>query len=282
MIRRAGPSALLAALLLAAVLALGAAPAWAGAAFSFYGTTASGPTFNRPSADGLSLSGQIVAYAVQPFFVDADATCAIYSVQEGSFDGMIFLYSGAFDPTQPLLNLAGQSDDAELGPGSSALAGVALQDERSYYLVTAAESAGTNGDFSSFVACSGATRVLAGDGAMPAYDGRYGEVQKGRFRISATWRDFQSHTGSAKFVPLGSSDSGVLWFFSPSNFEVMIKVLDACDFNNRFWVFFAAVTSVEFEITVTDTFTDTTKRYQNALGVSAPAVTDTSAFETCP
>jgi len=277
--RRTLLSAALAACLIAA---LGAAPARAGAAFSFYGTTESGGTFNRPNADGLALSGQVVGYSVQPFFVDANASCTVYSVQEGAFDGMIFLYSGAFDPTTPLLNLQGQNDNADLGVGSSALVGVALQSDRSYYLVTSAKTPGTSGNFSTFVACSGATRVLAGDGSMPAYDGRYGEVQKGRFRISATWRDFQGGTGDARFVPLGSSDSGVLWFFSPSNFEVMIKVLDACSFNNRFWVFYSAVTSVEFEITVTDTFTGTTRTYQNALGVSAPAVTDTNAFETCP
>ena len=88
--------------------------------------------------------------------------------------------------------------------------------------------------------------------------------------------------GVGRFVPLGSEDSGVIWFFSPSNFEVMIKVLDACTLNNRYWVFYAAVTSVEFEITVTDTFTGATKTYTNELGVSAPAVTDTSAFQTCP
>lgn len=279
MARRTLLPAALAACLIAA---LGPAPARAGAAYSFYGTTDTGATFNRPNADGLALSGQVVGYSAQPFFVDANATCTIYSMQEGAFDGMIFLYAGAFDPSAPLLNLQGQNDDADLGVGSSALVAETLRSDKSYYLVTAAKNPGTNGNFSNFVACSGAGRVLAGDGSMPAYDGRYGEVQKGRFRISATWRDFQGGTGVAKFVPLGSQDSGVLWFFSPSNFEVMIKVLDACDFNNRFWVFYSAVTSVQFEITVTDTFTGTTKTYQNALGVSAPAVTDTDAFETCP
>jgi len=273
----------LAALLLAASAVLaGAAPAAAAAAYSFYGTTGAGKSFNRPTADGLALSGKVVGYGVQPFFVDADASCTLYSVQEGGFDGMIFLYGGAFDPTKPLENLIAASDDADLGPGSSALLAAALADDRSYYLVTASEEPGDDGAFSTFVACSGAARVLAGDGSMPAYDGRFGEVGGGRFRISATWRDFQGGTGDARFVPLGSQDSGVLWFFAPTNFEVMIKVLDACDLNNRYWVFFAAVTSVEFEIKVTDTFTGATKTYTNQLGVSAPAVTDTNAFETCP
>jgi hypothetical protein len=273
----------LASALVFAVVAL-AAPeaARAGAAFGFYGTTATGKTFNRPLPDRTALSGKVVGYGIQPFFVDADATCTIYSVQEGGFDGMIFLYEGAFVPSQPLLNAIAASDAADLGATSSSILAVPLDRDKSYSLVTAATEPGQNGSFSTFVACVGAARVLAGDGSMPAYDGRYSEVGKGRFRISATWRDFQGQTGVGRFVPLGSEDSGVLWFFSPSNFEVMIKVLDACSFNNRYWVFYSAVTSVEFTITVYDTFTQTTKTYSNPLGVSAPAVTDTSAFQTCP
>ncbi len=229
-----------------------------------------------------ALSGKVVGYSSQPFFVDANAACSVFGVQEGSFNGLLYLYQGAFDPSNPLANLVASNDDAATGAGTSALAGVALDQNRSYYLVTASNEPGVTGAFSNFIACTGAARVIAGDGSMPAYDGRYQELNRGRFRISATWRDFQGNTGSGRFVPLGSEDSGVIWFFSPSNFEVMIKVLDACTLNNRYWVFFAAVTSVEFEITVTDTFTNTTKKYTNALGVSAPAVTDTGAFQTCP
>jgi hypothetical protein len=253
----------------------------ANAAFAFYGTTNTGKTFNRPTEDRTALTGKVVGYGVQPFFVDADATCTLYSVQEFA-NGLIYLYEGAFDPSAPLQNLVAADDDADLGAGTSAVFGVPLDRNKSYYLVTSATDPGGGGSFSTFVACAGAARVLAGDGSMPAYDGRYSELGKGRFRISATWKDFQGGTGVGRFVPLGSEDSGVIWFFSPSNFEVMIKVLDACSFNNRYWVFFAAVTSVEFVITVEDTFTDTSRTYSNALGVSAPAVTDTNAFQTCP
>lgn len=277
--RRQAP--LLALLLLFGLLAA-ARPAAAGAAFSFYGTTNTGRTFERPSIPGPGLSGKLVGYSAQPFFVDADATCSVTGIQEGSFNGVVYLYSGAFDPSNSQANLVASNDDGPGGPGTSALAAVALDHTKSYYLVTASNEPGTTGSFDNFIACTGASKVLAGDGSMPSYDGRYQELNRGRFRISATWRDFQGGTGSGRFVPLGSEDSGVIWFFSPSNFEVMIKVLDACSYNNRYWVFFAAVTSVEFKITVTDTYTSITKTYSNALGVSAPAVTDTSAFQTCP
>ena len=44
----------------------------------------------------------------------------------------------------------------------------------------------------------------------------------------------------------------------------MIKVVDGCGFNNRYWVFFAALTNVEFHITVRDTWQNFEKAYDNA------------------
>ncbi|MEM1178141.1 MAG: hypothetical protein AAGM22_07350 [Acidobacteriota bacterium] len=105
-----------------------------------------------------------------------------------------------------------------------------------------------------------------------------------RFQVNATWRDFENRTGDARVVnlPVVTDDSGLLWFFAPDNWEVLIKVLDACAFNDRFWVFSAATTNVEYTIDVTDTVADQTRRYTNQLGMAAAAVTDTDAFATCP
>jgi len=266
----------------ALALALASAPLEASAGAAFYGATTNGGMFNRPNVDLASLSGKVVKYSAQPFFTDLNASCSIYGVQEGGFDGVLYLYRGGFDPANPLVNLIAANDNGVLGPSSSTLSGVALTANQSYYLVTAGGEVGSDGTFSTYVACSGATRILAGDGSFPSYDGRYGEVGKGRFRISATWRNFAGQTGNATFVPLGSEETGILWFFTPSNFEVMIKVINACSFNNRYWVFYAALTNVEFHITVLDTWTGVPKVYDNSLGVSAPAITDSNAFMTCP
>ena len=81
---------------------------------------------------------------------------------------------------------------------------------------------------------------------------------------------------------LRTSDSDVMWFFNASNLEILIKVLNACTVNNRYWVFFAATTNVEFGLTVTDTQSGKIKTYFNPLGRAAPPVQDTSAFATCP
>ncbi len=107
-------------------------------------------------------------------------------------------------------------------------------------------------------------------------------LNRDRFRVEVDWRDFQSRTGSGQVVPFGSADSGLFWFFSPDNWEMLVKVLDGCGLNDRFWVFAAATTDVEYTLRVTDTKTDAVKTFYNRLGNPAPALTDTSAFATCP
>ncbi len=103
-----------------------------------------------------------------------------------------------------------------------------------------------------------------------------------RFRVEVSW-DTGELTGPAVVVPGGSDDSANLWFFSPNNWEVLIKVLDGCGINDRYWVFFAATTDVAFTVTVTDTENeDEVQVYTNELGQPADAITDTSAFATCP
>ena len=82
-------------------------------------------------------------------------------------------------------------------------------------------------------------------------------------------------------MPFNSPDSGIFWFFEPENWEMQVKVLDACELNDRFWVFAAGTTDVEYTLRITDTATGTEKRYRNPLGRAAPAVTDTDAFDTC-
>jgi hypothetical protein len=84
-------------------------------------------------------------------------------------------------------------------------------------------------------------------------------------------------------VPIPSSpDSGLFYFFSESNLEMLLKVLNGCGVNNHYWVFFAATTNVELAVVVTDTSNGRTVAYFNPLDTPAPPVQDTSAFLSCP
>lgn len=102
-----------------------------------------------------------------------------------------------------------------------------------------------------------------------------------RFKVEVDWRDFGGASGPGIAFPR-SDDSGTFFFLDPDNTELLIKLIDGCAFNDHFWVFYAATTNVEFEVTVTDTLTNTSRVYDNPLGQPAPAIVDTQAFATCP
>jgi hypothetical protein len=107
-------------------------------------------------------------------------------------------------------------------------------------------------------------------------------LNNGRFRVQVAWKTFVGEEGVATTVPVVSDDSGLFYFFTPNNWEMLIKVLDGCTSTAHSWVFFAATTNVEFVVTVTDTQTGKVKTYFNPQGFPADAVTDTTAFATCP
>lgn len=106
----------------------------------------------------------------------------------------------------------------------------------------------------------------------------------GRFRVEAFFRnglpgvsDTPANTASCT-----NPGSGLFWFFSPDNWEVMVKAIDACTLNNRFWLFSAATTNVFYRLEVFDLAGGAQRIYFNYSGPPAPAVTDTAAFATCP
>ena len=101
----------------------------------------------------------------------------------------------------------------------------------------------------------------------------------GRFSVEVEWND-GSNTGSGGNVGI-DGDTGAFWFFAPDNYEMLVRVVNACDFDNHCWVFAAAQTDVEFTLTVTDTATSQVEEF-NPLSSSGEPILDTTAFETCP
>ncbi len=97
-----------------------------------------------------------------------------------------------------------------------------------------------------------------------------------RFRLEANWKDFQGNTGTAKPVPL-TTDTGSFWFFNAANVELVVKVLDGRALNGKWWVFYGALSNVEYTLTVTDTVTGAQKTYRNPSGKFG-SVGDTDAL----
>lgn len=107
-----------------------------------------------------------------------------------------------------------------------------------------------------------------------------------RYTVRSFWRTNptpgSATDGQGQVASCPNTGSGLFWFFSATNWEVMVKVLNGCGLNNRWWVFSAATTNVFYRLEVTDVTSGTQKIYFNYPGPPAPAVTDTDAFATCP
>jgi hypothetical protein len=103
--------------------------------------------------------------------------------------------------------------------------------------------------FTAAASCAGADQLCLG----------------GRFRVEVRYTDPTSgETRPGHAAPL-TGDTGAFWFFAPSNAELLIKVLDGRPVNGHYWVFYGALSDVEYTITVTDTVTGNRRAYHNSL-----------------
>lgn len=99
-----------------------------------------------------------------------------------------------------------------------------------------------------------------------------------RFRVQVNWRNPYDggSTGVGTSVPF-TSDTGCFWFFTSSNLELILKILDGRASNGKFWVFYGALSDVEYTITITDTQTGLVRQYYNPPRNLA-SVADINAF----
>ncbi|HEX4952843.1 MAG TPA: hypothetical protein VF017_05545 [Thermoanaerobaculia bacterium] len=253
---------------------------------TFTGSNAGGPLWMRPIDDGPTVRTDPVHYQQQRFRLESAATCKIYSAQE--FDGYIHLYQSPFDPNNPLSNLIGGDDDGEMGIGTSRLPDPADTTEPTlnlaagnYVLVTSGFAEAGQGAFWNTIHCD-ATQPTHGTCASALAPREKQTCHHNRFAVRIV--NISNHPTDGIAVParLGSSDSAFFWFYSDQNFEVMVKVLDACIINDRYWVFAGALTNQRYEIRVLDTQTGFVNIYSNPLGNRADAVADTDAFDCTP
>lgn len=155
---------------------------------------------------------------------------------------------------------------------------VQFLDPSTFYIFRV-RAAGNGGTFSAY--SNEASATTEGVVAACAAGAQTLCMNNSRFRTEVAWRTASS-TGRGQAVTIPTApDSGLFYFFGPSNIELLVKVLNACVFD-RYWVFYSATTNVEFALTVTDTQTGKVKSYFNPLNRAAPPVQDTDAFATCP
>jgi hypothetical protein len=108
----------------------------------------------------------------------------------------------------------------------------------------------------------------------------------GRFQVNGTFYNATSGKAQSQVQSFGGaraqSDESVFYFFADSsNFELGVKMLDACSLTNTFWVFLGGLTNQGWEINILDTKTGSSKTYTNSLNITSVTTTDTAAFP-CP
>lgn len=129
-----------------------------------------------------------------------------------------------------------------------------------------------NGGFSAYTGVASATTSTLAAPACAA-SGPAVCLADGRFQVEVDWR---TSTGSGRGTLVRRSDkSATVWFFEPSNVELIVKVLDGQALNSAYWVFSSALSDVEYWIKVTDRQTGQVKVWRNRQGqVRGLAATD--------
>ena len=97
-----------------------------------------------------------------------------------------------------------------------------------------------------------------------------------RFQVEVNWADFDGNTGVGRTLPQ-TADTGAFWFFAQTNLELIVKALDGRQFNGNWWIFYGALSNVEYTITVTDSVTGLQKVYFNP-STNFASIGDTDAF----
>ena len=162
------------------------------------------------------------------------------------------------------------------------------------------QTAVTRSDTSAFVCATdddaARTSLATGEGpelatgqnvvASPLSKGEYTDcrpttaplVFDGTYQVSLCYETEAGVIGEARGGLWASTQSGLLWFFSRDNAEVLVKVLDGCSHNGSRWIFVAPVTDVAFNLHVTSVG-GRKWEHRNRLGETAATRSDTSAFD---
>ena len=77
-------------------------------------------------------------------------------------------------------------------------------------------------------------------------------LHEGRYEVKVEFTA-NGETMPARVARPRTDDSGLFYFFEPNNWEMLLKVLDGCEFNEHHWVFAATASDLGIELVVRDT-----------------------------
>ena len=144
---------------------------------------------------------------------------------------------------------------------------------------------------SSFTVDAAAPGPCVADNTTLCIDDRLGDR---RFQVTLSFETVagggaEGDAEPINLAPIGLRRGGLFSFFDTANPEVLVKVLNGCNINDRFWLFVAPTTTVGYEMRVVDTVaaqagaprSDYEIVITNEDGQDAPPFGSTSAFPTC-
>lgn len=105
-------------------------------------------------------------------------------------------------------------------------------------------------------------------------------LAQGRYEACARWETPAGAVGSGQPIALREA-SGGFWFFDPGNFELLIKAIDGCDYNQAVWTFAAGLTNVGVDLSIHDLWTGRTETYWNPPGRTYAPVLDIGSLPVC-
>jgi hypothetical protein len=264
-----------------AAQAIGTVAAFAGSLTVTGKTDAGSQSFVRRNENGTN-SSTSVKFSAFSFNIPGNTTCSIEGGQD--YDGFLSLYRNSFNPGSPATNhVIGDDDDPFIGTRGSQIADIDLT-SGNYILVNSAFSSGT-GNFQSIIRCENQPLQAPCNGfVITGVPVERTACLLNRFVVAIDSVSSSPTAGFATPVRMATSDSALFWFYDERNIEVVVKAIDACGFNNRYWIFAGALTDQQYRILIGDTLNPGLglRTYFHGIGTPAPSVTDTNAFATCP
>lgn len=105
----------------------------------------------------------------------------------------------------------------------------------------------------------------------------------GRFAASLSWSDGAALRDGFVAQPRTSgqnSSAGIFYFFQsdPSNWEILVKMIDGCPTNGKYWVLVSASTGFQWTLTITDTVSGAVRTFSHPLDGRAAGIATFEAF----
>jgi subtilisin family serine protease len=240
-----------------------------------YDTNVGAKSYGAPASctDPSTAADKITCYSNSgnPLDVLAPSTCARTTTPGGGYDNC---FSGTSASAPYAAGVAAQI--LSLRPTTTP---AALQ---TAFMTTGQPLTDVNNITRDRIDATAAYAALAGGLCVP--DASTACLQNGRFEVKVSYTS-TSGAGQAQVMVFNGQraenlETAFFTFFSTTNFEMGVKVLNACvpSFGNKFWVFVSGLTDQGWTITVRDTSNNAIKTYSNTLNHLSATFADTSAF----